>query len=340
VVSSWLAHHLACPRDQESVSIAGDTVVCPNGHRYPSLRGVPIMLVEESVPTHPVFNRTLDLAHRGSSYEPEVVGPIEQNRPWIDPFVRNAVSATCGYLYKGVGHRLTRYPIPKLRLPPTDGATFLDVGCNWGRWTIAAARSGYRAIGLDPSLDAVLAGSRVSRQLGLEIEWLVGDARHLPFAESTFDVSFSYSVLQHFDKQDARTALAQVARATRHGGTVLIQMPNKFGARQVFNTIRQRVHDDRGIFRVRYWSPAELRKTFTSLIGPSALLVDGFFSLNAQIEDRDLLPRRYRPIVSASEQIRSMSRWVPALVNVADSVYVHAVNEKAFLRPSGNRRSL
>ena len=59
-------------------------------------------------------------------------------------------------------------------------------------------------MGIDPSLDAVLAARRVSRQLGVEASFVVGDARFLPFANDSFDTVFCYSVLQHFSKENAK----------------------------------------------------------------------------------------------------------------------------------------
>ena len=38
--------------------------------------------------------------------------------------------------------------------------------------------------------------------------------------------------------------------------------------------------------------------------------------------DVDLLPRKYRAIVHASEALRHLTRYAPFLVYVADSVYV------------------
>ena len=45
-------------------------------------------------------------------------------------------------------------------------------------------------VAIDPSLDAVLAGARVARQLGLRVAFLVADARHMPFRDHTADVVF------------------------------------------------------------------------------------------------------------------------------------------------------
>ena len=61
------------------------------------------------------------------------------------------VAATNGFMYLHLLGKLSEYPIPDLRLPEGNGTPLLDVGCNWGRWSIAAARKGYAATGVDPS---------------------------------------------------------------------------------------------------------------------------------------------------------------------------------------------
>ena len=100
----------------------------------------------------------------------------------IDPVVAYLIAATNGLMYRHLIGRLESYPIPDIDLPPGEGRTLLDVGCSWGRWSLAAARLGYTVIGIDPSLGAVMAARRVARQLNLAATFLVGDARHLPFA--------------------------------------------------------------------------------------------------------------------------------------------------------------
>jgi ubiquinone/menaquinone biosynthesis C-methylase UbiE len=221
-------------------------------------------------------------------------------------------------------------------LPEGRGRIFLDVGSNWGRWSLAAAQLGYRAVAIDPSLEAVLAGVRVARQLGLPVGFVVADARHLPFRENIADVIFSYSVLQHMDKGVAHDLLKEIARVSRYGGLVKIQMANQYGIRQLVNrtaeqigrAIRALTRNRRPpyIFRVRQWTPAELRRTFTELIGPAKLSVDGFLSLNARASDADLLKPSSAFVVHASEALCRLSEAWPGLSKFADSVFVDAVN--------------
>jgi ubiquinone/menaquinone biosynthesis C-methylase UbiE len=75
-------------------------------------------------------------------------------------------------------------------------------------------------------------------------------------------MSFSYSVLQHFSKEDARTSLREMARVTAEGGKLMVQMPNRYGLLRLIN----RVRSNAGPFRVRYWTPNELRDTVSIFV--------------------------------------------------------------------------
>jgi SAM-dependent methyltransferase len=183
-------------------------------------------------------------------------------------------------------------------------------------------------VGIDPSLKSIRAASRVARQLGVSATFLVADGRYLPFRKESFEQVFSYSTLQHLSKENAATVLSEIHRVLCPDGHSLVQMPNVFGMRCLYHEIRRgfrEAHD----FEVRYWKPSELLTAFTQRIGPSKLSVDGFFSLNPQTSDLHLLPLRFRALVSVSERLCRISRVVPMLANVADSLYVSS--EKARL---------
>jgi SAM-dependent methyltransferase len=305
---------LACPIDHEALS---DTLECVSGHRFREWDGIPVLLREDIEPSHPpFFEETWAALGQPAKLAPE---PFDG----IDPFVRNFIVGTCGNLYRGTGARLRRYPIPRLPLPAGEGRRLLDIGCSWGRWTIAADRAGYQAIGLDPHLSAVDAARRVARACDANPAFVVGDARYLPFLSASFDNVWSYSVLQHFRKHDAQRAIAEIGRVLRPGGTAVVQIAHKFGLRNLINRARRSLAKET-IFDVRYWSLPELEATFGNAIGPVAFEVDGFFSLNAQVADIDLLPRVSRVIVRASHMMTRAAGVASPLRFIADSVYVRA----------------
>lgn len=309
---------LACPRDKQKLTHHPGRLVCPVGHSYAIIEGVPILLVSDAEQTHIEGTRALAIAESGdvSSLAQFHLGPDD-----IDPFVRNAIGATNGGLYQHLVGNLSEYPIPKLRLPPGENRRFLEVGCNWGRWCIAAARSGYHPIGIDPSLKSIRAANRVARQLGIRASYIVADGRYLPFRDQAFDQAFSYSVLQHLSKQNAIETLSEVHRVLRDGANALIQMPNVFGVRCFYHQLRRGFREGRD-FEVRYWKPRDLLATFIEQIGPSELSVDGFFTLNPQASDLHLLPHRYRALVRGSELLRHLSGKLSILAKFADSLYV------------------
>jgi SAM-dependent methyltransferase/uncharacterized protein YbaR (Trm112 family) len=311
---------LVCPRDKLPLLSRADSLLCENGHRYAVIEGIPILLLSEAEQTHIEGTRALALAE---SREPPNLPQFKVANDEVDPFVKNAIAATNGALYLHLVGNLTEYPIPELRLPLGKDRLFLEIGCNWGRWCIAAARLGYRPIGIDPSLKSIRAARRVARQLGIDAYYVVADGRYLPFADGIFDQVFSYSVLQHLSKENARTTLHEVRRVLAPEGQSLIQMPNVFGVRCLYHQVRRNFREPRD-FEVRYWTPTELNSFFNAAIGPSRVMVDGYFSLNAQISDVRFMPPRYRALLRASEFLRSLSRVVPALTWMADSLYVES----------------
>jgi 2-polyprenyl-3-methyl-5-hydroxy-6-metoxy-1,4-benzoquinol methylase/uncharacterized protein YbaR (Trm112 family) len=319
-MDSWLSEQLVCPRHREMLRVSGDVLICPSGDEFPVIDGIPVMVLSDVRQTLWVADESIRLAEEyrsGSRAFPSADPPAVD----VDSDVQSLVAATCGLLYRPLVHNLKRYPIPELRLPDASGEILLDIGCGWGRWTIAAARKGYRAVGVDPALRHVLAARRVCRQLGVPALFVVADARHLPFAAETFDVAFSYSVLQHFAKPDVRTALASVATVLKAQGTSLMQMPNAFGIRSLYHQARRAFKEAKN-FEVRYWRPRELAASFSELVGKTTLSVDGYFGLGIQASDIEMLPPRYQLVVRGSEALRKAAMKVHWMTNLADSIYV------------------
>ena len=318
----WFVGKLACPWDHAALDSVASELACPQcSRRFPVVDGIPVLLRDDVNHPHTGTLKSIEQARTGgvTEYEDRELAPGE-----IDPHVQEVIAATGGFFYRPLIGHLSHYPIPEIRLPAGNGRILLDLGCNWGRWTIAAAKRGYVAVGLDPQLKAVQAARRVARQLGIEARFLVADARYIPFVDGTFDAIFSYSVLQHLPKEDVAATLREARRILRPGGTTLIQMPNVFGVRCLYHQAKRGFREARQ-FEVRYWTPGELRERFGELVGPARLSVDGYFSLNPQPAEAHLLPLKYRAIVATSEALRKASAIFPPLLWAADSLYVEAM---------------
>jgi SAM-dependent methyltransferase len=337
-IDFWYLENLVCPISGSDLALEGNFLVNEEGRRYPVVDGMPVMLVDDAPQTIGVARTTLDLAlaiAKGqTSGDPplfvETLGISEEERAAAkalgavdgsyDPVVSVMIGATSGYAYKHMVGVSAPYPIPALRFPTPKPGRLLDVGCNWGRWTIAAAREGHDAVGIDPQLGAVLAARRVAEQMGVPAHFVVADARFLPFRPSAFDYAWSYSVLQHFSREDALTSFRQMRRIVRTGGLVRAQMANSLGLRSLYHMSRRGFREPTG-FEVRYWSPIELTTELTKVVGKTGLDVDCYLGLGLQWSDFDRMDWLGKGILSVSEALRRASTVVGPLRWVADSLF-------------------
>ena len=120
------------------------------------------------------------------------------------------------------------------RLPWRGDEVVLDVGCGRGLFLVAAAKRldrGGKAVGVDlwnaqdlagNRPDATLANARIEG-VADRVDVKTGDARQLPFPDSSFDAVVSSMALHNiYDEPGRRQAVGEVARVLRAGGRVLI----------------------------------------------------------------------------------------------------------------------
>lgn len=283
---------LTCPKDRLPLT----DLKCPNGHEYLSFRGIPVLLRDDVPETIWTYTRSLKQA------QGEI--PIYEG-----DYISELVHSAAGHLYKHLTGNLQKYPIPDI---PIEGSgTLLDVGCNWGRWSISAAQKGFKVVGIDSALDALWAAQKACGELGIDAEFICADARYLPFPDQSFDHAFSFSVLQHFSKSDARLAFNEMKRVAKDSK---VEVPGKYGIRAFQHQFARKFKQPEG-FEVRYWTPAELRK-----IGDVS--VHCYFGTGVLKCDAHLMPWKERMIIHTSETLRKLSRIVLPLRKVADSYWV------------------
>lgn len=317
---------LACPRDLTRLSPDRRGLRCELGHVYPVVDGIPVLLVPEVEQTHSFARRSLEIAEGDWMTWVREVRWTASETSRVHPYVQEMVGKTNGMLYQHLKGSLLEYPIPAMKMLPGNGS-LLDVGCSWGRWSVAAARNGHRVVGIDPDIYGVMAARDIARQFQVDAEFIVADARYLPFEQGSFENCFSFSVLQHLSKADALAAISQIGRVLRNGGSSVVQMPNQNGIRSLFHRAK-RGFSEGANFQVRYWAPAELTAAFERHIGPTELAVAGFFGLGVQMSDLRFMPLKFKLIIRLSEALGAAASVVEPLKLLADSLFVCSVRRE------------
>lgn len=101
-------------------------------------------------------------------------------------------------------------------IPPATrpGAVLLDLACGGGLLAPAAARLGYRHVGVDVTESAL----RIAAARGVGV--VRGDVARLPVADAVADVVLAGEILEHVP--DPAVVVTEAARVLRPGGTLLL----------------------------------------------------------------------------------------------------------------------
>jgi 2-polyprenyl-3-methyl-5-hydroxy-6-metoxy-1,4-benzoquinol methylase/uncharacterized protein YbaR (Trm112 family) len=316
VVDPRLLEVLRCPTSGLPLYIEGENLVSIDGDKcYPIISGIPCLIPDSAEPTHAGYRRVIG---ENRKYRDASTGIDEED---VRDFIQAMIVSTCGNLFRGA--KLTGiYPIPEFPMV-FAGTNILDMGCNWGRWSIAGAKAGYRLIGVDIHLKALKCARWLSQKLTPSNEsfFVLADARHMPFAPESFDGVFSYSVLQHFSKPNAMHILAEVQRVMKTNAKSLIQIPNGAGVRNKL-ALAMRMFSEGSEFDVRYYSIDEALRLFGGSIGKSEWSVDCFLGLNVHARDRDLVVPSKRWIIDIADVLLRASEKFPTIAKFSDSIFV------------------
>jgi glycosyltransferase involved in cell wall biosynthesis/ubiquinone/menaquinone biosynthesis C-methylase UbiE len=103
----------------------------------------------------------------------------------------------------------------------------LDFGCGPGRLTQALARHFREVHGVDIAPSMIARAERLNQQ-GARCRYHLNEAPDLRlFDADTFDLVYSWLVLQHMPKQLALGYIAEFARVTKPGGVIVFQVPDR-----------------------------------------------------------------------------------------------------------------
>lgn len=332
---------LVDPIDRQPLRLEGGVLVAANGIRYPVVDGIPVLLRPDLRPTHRGSARTLKLAglalqgvpidlvtavNLSEAVKAKIRREIDAGSDPAEAVIRCLAPMTNGFAYRklALGDPIA---IPKFPSYGT-GELLLDVGCSWGRWTIAASQSGFRAIGLDPMLGPLLAAKHFAATRGVDVDYVCGDARCLPFADGIFDRAFSYSTLQHFSNPDCLMALGELGRVLKPGGASTLQLASRSGVRSLWHQMRRGFRSPVR-FEVRYRSLRRMLTMCNEAIGPTTVSIDCFFGLGLQASDMPHMRPLGRVATRASERLKRCARTAPWLCRFADSLFFHSIAKAA-----------
>jgi ubiquinone/menaquinone biosynthesis C-methylase UbiE len=124
----------------------------------------------------------------------------------------------CGRLYQFLIEHKFSTGVRMLGLS-LDGRTVLEVCCGSGMMSEKFARAGAAVTGLDFSSAAIARARERARRYGIEANFRVGDAEHLPFEDRSFDIVAVHDGLHHV--ADPARAINEMARVAREGVVIL-----------------------------------------------------------------------------------------------------------------------
>lgn len=120
----------------------------------------------------------------------------------------------CDRMIPGLGARLVALAAVRA------GDAVLDIASGTGNAALPAAELGAIVTALDITPTLLQIGEERARVAGLEIDWVLGDAQALPFAEASFDCVLSCVGVQFCP--DRAAAAAELVRVCRPGGRIAL----------------------------------------------------------------------------------------------------------------------
>lgn len=263
-------------------------------------------------------------------YKPEPEN-YSSNVSWV---VQNQIAATNGIHYIDRIGKLKEYPIYELPVPkPHTDNLMLDIGSGWGRWLVAGANKGYIPVGLDIRLEFCETQQNVLKDLNKKGYSIVGDLENLPFANSVFDLVWSFSVIQHTHYDRLINCLKCIDLILAKSGYTYLEFPNKDGLRNRFGPVisQAKFKDDYNNWCVRYYTPDEYKDIFNKYLTNFAYNNHSFLGIGVLKEDIKYVSAKNKIPCIASLILSYMTNIIPPLKQISDSIYIKAEKKTATL---------
>lgn len=212
---------LRCTECGAGVVVGDEEAVCAGeGHRFPVVEGIPVMVDEQVLAADAQYGR------QRKYFDAEFAGYTRYRlENWRLSYLERLRSA--GLLGSGE-------------------APVLDVGVGGSGYTvIEAAREGRMAVGCDLSVEGLVTARRfaAAEDVADRTLWVCCSAEKLPFAPATFASALAIAVIEHVP--DDQAALSELARVLQPGGRAWVTVPHALRNISLVFRPPNRRHDQR-----------------------------------------------------------------------------------------------
>lgn len=114
------------------------------------------------------------------------------------------------------------WEIAQLLAGEVKGKDILDAGCGDGWYTARMVAVGARATGVDYSGKAI----SFARIIVDGASFFDASLTKLPFRDASFDIIFSFQVIEHIPPQELPRAILELQRVLRSGGLLIVGVPS------------------------------------------------------------------------------------------------------------------
>lgn len=167
----------------------------------------------------------------------------------------------------------------------------LEVGCGIGVDAIQLARCGFDVTAVDLSESAIEIARRYADLRGARIDFRLGNAEALEFADETFDVVYSFGALHHTPRM--AEAIREVRRVLGPGGKAYVMLYHR----------KSLVNSAHRLLRLPYESPKNLKDHCPVVYTVSKEDVTELFRVFSEMSCRTAYPFTYG--------FRHATSWIP-----------------------------